>query len=104
MKKLDQSTIDNINLELFKIPEQYLRPFVTPHEGYAVLLEEVEELKDEIFWGEKISIKQIKIAQPETILDEEGQKRAGQILHKQKIYSEATQVAAMAIRIMQECC
>ncbi len=49
-------------------------PIHSPHEGYAVLLEEVEEVKKEVFWGE----------------------RGGLLL-------ELVQVAAMAQRMAEDC-
>ncbi len=51
-------------------------PFNSPHEGYAVILEELDELWDEV-----------KKNPP----------------HKGAMREEATQVAAMAIRFMLEC-
>lgn len=54
-------------------------PFHTCHEGFAVLLEEVDELWD-----------QVKIKQGRRDID--------------KLYSEAIQVAAMAVRFAHELC
>lgn len=54
-------------------------PFNSAHEGYAVLLEEVDELWDEV-----------KLKQSTRSVDD--------------MYKEASQVAAMAIRIMYEVC
>ncbi len=36
--------------ELERASEKF-DPFASAHEGYAVLLEEVDELKNEVFWG-----------------------------------------------------
>lgn len=80
MIKLEMRTIEMIEKEILSIPEKYQQPFNSKHEGYAVLLEEVRELENEIFFGEK--------------KDESG--------HKQRIREEAVQVAAMACRIIQE--
>lgn len=63
--------------------KNFHKPFNSKHEGYAVLLEEVEELKKEIFWGEKEGMKDGKT-------------------HILRTREEAVQVAAMAIRIIQE--
>jgi hypothetical protein len=81
MKKAEQSTIDLIQKELSLIPEKYQKNLNSGHEGFAILLEEIDELKQEIFWGEK------------GITESENKKR---------IREEAVQVAAMAIRIIQE--
>ncbi len=53
--------------------------FNSPHEGYAVLLEEVLELQTEVFKNHS--------------------KRDKEAMRK-----EATQVGAMAIRFIQDCC
>lgn len=88
MKTLESRTIDLIQKELESIPTEYQKPFNSKHEGFAVLLEEVEELKEEMFWGEKK-------AKRDNVLE-------WKELHKKRIREEAVQVAAMAIRIIQE--
>lgn len=60
--------------EIANIPEKYRKPFNSTHEGYAVLLEEVDELWDEV-------------------------KSNGS---NERLKAEAVQVAAMAIRFIQE--
>lgn len=55
--------------------------FNSAHEGYAVLLEEVEELKNEVFWG------------PSKPYGRAALMRA-----------EAIQVAAMALRFIEDIC
>lgn len=55
------------------------RPFNSAHEGYAVLLEEVDELWDEV----KLSPKKRR---------------------PDKMAEEARQVAAMALRFLVDCC
>ena len=54
--------------------------FYNAHEGYAVLLEEVDELWDEV------------------------KKKQGTPNRLKNIREEAIQVAAMAIRIIHDCC
>lgn len=81
MKQLNESTIKMISEELKSIPEKFHKNFNSNHEGFAVLLEEVEELKKEMFWGEK---------------------NHTPIILKERIRDEAIQVAAMAVRIIQE--
>lgn len=53
-------------------------PFTSAHEGYAVLLEEVDELWDEI-------------------------KKSPKKRDPNKLREEAVQVAAMALRFVQDC-
>ena len=55
-------------------------PFHGAHEGYAILLEEVDEL-----W------ENVKLNQDNEV-------------RKEKIKEEAIQVAAMAIRLIHDCC
>ncbi len=76
MIKIYQSTIQAIDQELIEASEKFPGSFCSKHEGYAVLLEETEELWDLV-------------------------KRNGS---GSEMYNEAKQVAAMAIRFMQECC
>lgn len=77
-----ENALEEIEVELLLAKNKFPEYFNTKHEGYAVLLEEVEELKDEIFWGTK------KWNNPEK--------------HIQAVRDEAKQVAAMALRIMVE--
>lgn len=70
--------IDDVKFELGVITDSH-PPYSSPHEGYAVLLEEVEELKAEVF--------------------KQQAKRS-----RQDMYVEACQVAAVAIRFMTDCC
>lgn len=79
--QLKPETIELIRKEIDSIPENFQKPFNSDHEGFAVLWEEVEELKTEMFWGEKSVNKE---------------------QHKRRVKEEAVQVAAMAIRIIQE--
>jgi hypothetical protein len=88
MITLEPETIDLIKKELESIPEKFHKPFNSKHEGYGVLLEEVRELEQEVFFGEKV-------ARNNNSLDPGKH-------HKQRIREEAVQVAAMAIRIIQE--
>lgn len=80
--RLKPDTASLIDHELRSIPDKYKHPFNSKHEGYAVLLEEVRELENEIFFGEK--------------------KAESKEEHKSRIRKEAIQVAAMAVRIIQE--
>lgn len=61
-------------------------PFNSAHEGFAVLLEEVEELKQEVFWG--------KSKDAGTNAREAGE----------RMRAEAVQVAAMALRFIKDVC
>ncbi len=90
MKKLDESTANLINDELKSIPEKYWKDFNSTHEGYGVLMGEVKELEDEIFFGEK----------------REKQRFGGAndyvAAHKTRMREELVQIAAMAVRFIQE--
>jgi hypothetical protein len=77
MRLLSQ-VIDDVKFELGIISAGF-PPYNSPHEGYAVLLEELKELEAEVF------------KQPA--------KRS-----RQDMYVEACQVAAVAIRFMTDCC
>jgi hypothetical protein len=101
MITLTQETIDLIKSELEHIPDEYQKPFNSKHEGLAVLQEEFEELKDEIFFGRKKAFDEVENDgvlrdAPESISDLANE------IWKQNIREEAVQVAAMAARIIQE--
>lgn len=105
MITLTKQVADEIRREMESIPEKYQKPFNSGHEGYAVLLEEVEELKDEIFFGEKkhkkivqwsMNVDPTKVGKP-SVSDEDAA-----MAHRAAIRNEAIQVAAMACRIVQE--
>jgi len=91
MKTLQHKTAVLLNEELMSIPEKYQRNFASMYEGLGVLREEYVELEQEIFFGEKIAKKDMKGL--------EGDYRE---LHKNRVRKEAIQVAAMAVRIIQE--
>jgi len=78
VNKLD-FIIEQVKLEIRTAVKQF-GPFHNAHEGYAVLLEEVDELWDNVKMNQKY---------PE---------------RKMLIRSEAIQVAAMAIRLIYDCC
>lgn len=103
--KLEQETIDLIQKEMESIPEKYHKQFNSMHEGLGVLREEYVELEQEIFFGEKKAKKDF--AQPtfpiDKQLEHEKQFTTGsKDLWKERVRTEAIQVAAMAIRIIQE--
>jgi hypothetical protein len=69
----DAEAVERVLAELRRAREKFPRPFNSPHEGFGVMREEVDEL-----W--------------ETVRGLEGDMRA-----------EAVQVAAMALRFLVEC-
>ncbi|MFA5379076.1 MAG: hypothetical protein WC455_25195 [Dehalococcoidia bacterium] len=75
---LDAATRD-ARIEYYAAAGQH-PPFSSPHEGYAILLEEMRELERAVF-----------LRQPNP--DRQRMMRA-----------EATQVAAMALRFITDCC
>lgn len=104
MLTLNTETATLIKNELECIPERYHKPFNSTHEGYAVILEEVRELENEIFFGEKPLREQIGyinatrgIIRDQSHIDQEV-KRA----HQERIKKEAVQIAAMCCRLIQE--
>jgi hypothetical protein len=94
MITFDQKSINSIRTELESIPEKYQKPFSSVHEGLAVLREEYVELENEIFFGEKKAQDHL-YAKDDYPLDPK-------VIWKEKIRREAVQVAAMAVRIIQE--
>jgi len=93
MIELKQDTVELIRAELASIPEQH-HNFRNVNEGLGVLREEYLELESVMFFGEKEAIKQDRILPILIYTPEE--------IWKQGIRKEAVQVAAMAIRIIQE--
>lgn len=104
MIDLNQSTIDLIRKELNSIPEKYQKPFNSTHEGLGVLREEYLELEQEIFFGEKKALQDVKKRNEQNDYNQtpEFNQIDARIYHKHRIQKEAVQVAAMAIRIIQE--
>lgn len=93
MIELKQNTVELIRAELASIPEEH-HNFRNVHEGLGVLREEYVELENEIFFGEKKAYElHWTSTEPFTTSDE---------MWKSNIRKEAVQVAAMAIRIIQE--
>lgn len=105
MKTLETDTINMIDGELKSIPEKYQKNFNSIHEGYAVILEEVRELEQEVFFGEKKA--KADYMKPEYPIDKqvehEKQFHNGYvILHRQRMREECVQIAAMCARFIQE--
>jgi len=94
MITIKDESVRLIRNELESIPEKYQKPFNSVHEGLAVLREEYVELENEIFFGEK-KAKDHPYANDDHPLDPK-------LIWKEKIRREAVQVAAMAVRIIQE--
>lgn len=95
MKSLTPKVREEIEQELLSIPEEFQKDFNSTHEGYAVLLEEVDELWDEVKHGEKRAFSCDSFG---TLVSAESAKS----IHKSRMRNEAVQVAAMAIRFIQE--
>lgn len=73
-----KNILSQVEVELYKAVISY-KPFNSAHEGYAVILEEVDELWDEVK------------KKPSKVSDERMQK-------------EAAQIAAMAVRFIHDSC
>lgn len=74
------NAVSLVTIELVRAQLQHA-PMASPHEGYAVILEELDEL-----WAE---VKK--------------QRRSQESL-RAELRAEATQVAAMALRFLIDCC
>jgi hypothetical protein len=83
--KLEQLTIELLNSEFDGIPEKYQKFFNSTHEGYGVLMEEVKELEEEIFFGEKRAAMEYK-----DDLNRDWAREQTKILHKSRIRTEDT--------------
>lgn len=92
MITLHEKSIALIKAELESIPKKYQKTFNSTHEGLSVLREEYLELEKEIYFGEKEVIARFHQDNP----------IAAAKFHRRRIQIEAVQVAAMAIRIIQE--
>lgn len=85
MKTLTEQVANEIKEELETLPEKYANStFNSHHEGLAVIQEEFEELKDEVFFGAKNLIEYTDST------------------HRRRMRKEAIQVAAMCVRFIQE--
>lgn len=104
MITLKQETSEMIRKEMESIPDKYQKPFNSTHEGYAVLLEEVRELENEVFFGEKPLREQAEnsTAYRNGQVTKEQMRDEVKRAHKGRIREEAIQIAAMAARIIQE--
>ena len=91
--QFSQKTADLIKKEIDSIPLKYQKPFNSTHEGYAVLLEEVREIEHVVFFGEK---------EAKEMFSSVSRDNRAQSYHKQRLQEEAVQIAAMAIRIIEE--
>jgi predicted RNA-binding protein with PUA domain len=102
---LQPETVEMIAREMESISEKYHKQFNSTHEGYAVLLEEVRELEQEVFFGEK-KHKQILVwsmdANPVEVGKQQVSNEDAAKAHKNAIREECIQIAAMACRIVQE--
>jgi hypothetical protein len=65
--------------EVVKATSKHQRPIASPHEGFSIILEELEEFKSLVF----------------------GQDRGGDVL--EEMFKELTQVCAMAFRTIFDC-
>lgn len=78
--------LDDVRAEIERAKAKHPGDFHNAHEAYAVLLEEVDELWEEVKKN------------PKKMLPAE------QLMWRQKKYTEAIQIAAMAVRFAAEVC
>lgn len=98
MKTLSEQVANEIKTELENIPEKYQKNFNSTHEGLAIIQEEFEELKQEVFFGEK---KRLRMCLQNGESKDEAEQTALRF-HKLAMRHEATQIAAMCVRFIQE--
>lgn len=98
MKTLTPEVANEIKDELANIPEKYQKDFNSTHEGLAVIQEEFEELKDEVFFGYKRARDKAKsvVSLPGAIAERTDE------IHRARLRHEAIQLAAMCVRFIQE--
>lgn len=95
-----QSILEEVAKELTKAEEKFAS-FNSSHEGYAVLLEEVDELWDVVKLNPKKNNLPVTLGKP--LSDDEHRKLQNE--HRTKLMrAEAIQVAAMAIRFIKCVC
>lgn len=98
MKTLSEQVANEIKDELENLPEKYAdTDFNSTHEGIAVIWEEFEELKDEVFFGAKRAAKEV-----EHDLNQAYRIEYTDSTHRRRMRTEAIQVAAMCVRFIQE--
>lgn len=102
-KTLSPQVENMIRSELENIPEKYARTdFNSIHEGYAVILEEVRELEQEVFFGEKKAVKIVELSEGVLRMSDQERNSAAVFLHKERMREECVQIAAMCVRFIQE--
>lgn len=87
MKTLSEQVANEIKTELENIPEKYANNFNSTHEGLAAIQEEFEELKDAVFTHDLNQVYRIEYTDS---------------THRRRMRKEATQIAAMCVRFIQE--
>ena len=88
MKTLSEQVANEIKAELESLPEKYANStFNSYHEGLAVIQEEFEELKDEVFTHDLNQAYRIEYTDS---------------THRRRMRKQAIQIAAMCVRFIQE--
>ena len=105
MAKHITSVVGSEIVKEYKSAAKKFSKFNSAHEGYAVLLEEVDELWDVV----KLNPDKIEVQPRLTIFmaDEESDKIIADLQkkkHQEMMRKEAIQVAAMALRFVIDCC
>ena len=92
MTLTQERVIHEIKKEVERAKALHPGEFHNAHEGYAVLLEEVRELENEVFFGYKKAFNELTISAKESVVE----------LHQARMREECIQIAAMAVRFASE--
>lgn len=96
LSRTQDRALEEIAEEVIRAKELHPGEFHNAHEGYAVLLEEVRELENAVFFGKKpLKEKWANHSERDKVVEQ---------FYKELMREEAIQIAAMALRFASELC